>query len=365
MVTYKKWGEYEGKDVFLYKLENASGMKVGLTNFGCAVTSIQYHGIDVALGFDNREAYADQTCYLGVTAGRCANRIRDARFTLAGTEFQVSRNIGKHQLHGGLKGFDKALWGVDAVDPDENAVRFSYLSRDGEEGYPGNLTVKVTYSLDEECGLKIGYEAVTDQATVVNLTNHTYFNLSGHNSGTVENQQVRIYSNAFLETDPDCIPTGNVVPVDGTPFDFRDFHKIGERIGADDIQLKYSGGYDHNWILDRGGTGGLKAVETAGQTAGKLMEVETAGGLKPAAEAYDEKTGIHLQVYTTMPGVQFYSGNSLNEKNRGKDGAVYGWRCGFCLETQFYPDAIHHPEFLQPVLLPGQTYRHTTVYRFK
>ncbi len=356
MVTYEKWGEHGGKDVFLYKLENESGMKVEVTNFGCGVTSVQYHGIDVALGFDNLEAYEAQTCYLGVTAGRAANRIRDARFTLLGTEFQVSGNIGKHHLHGGFKGFDKVLWDVDNVDPKGNAVRFSYLSRDGEEGYPGNLTVKVTYSLDEECGLRIGYEAVTDQATIVNLTNHTYFNLSGHNSGTVENQQVKIHSNAFLEVDSESIPTGNIVPVDGTPFDFRDFHKIGERIEDDDIQMKYGGGYDHNWILDGGQTGDLKPAGINGQTD---------DWMKLAAEAWDEKTGIRLQVYTTMPGVQFYSGNSLNERSRGKDGAIYGRRCGFCLETQFYPDAIHHPEFPQPVLLPGQTYRHRTVYKLK
>ncbi|HWQ77928.1 MAG TPA: aldose epimerase family protein [Anaerovoracaceae bacterium] len=342
MVSCEKWGMYEGKDIFLCTLENEKGMKVGLTNFGCAVTSILVKGIDVALGFDHPDGYVNQNCYLGVTAGRCANRIKDGRFELNGAEYAVSRNLGNHHLHGGFKGFDKVLWDVDAVDQENNAVRFSYLSKDGEEGYPGNLTVKVTYSLDEEGGLKIEFKAETDRPTLVNLANHTYFNLSGHDSGNIEDHWVKIHSDAFLEADPECVPTGMVLPVAGTPFEFREFHMIGERIGTDDIQLKNGGGYDHNYIIDRKGDGGLVL----------------------AAEAASGKTGIQLQVFTTAPGIQFYSGNSLSEKNAGKDGAIYGWRCGFCLETQFYPDAIHHPEFPQPVLLPGQKYSHTAVYRF-
>jgi len=342
MISHEKWGEYMGKDVFLYTLENSAGMKVSITNFGCAVTCIKYKGIDVALGFDNLDAYINQTCYLGVVVGRCANRIKDGRFELNGLEFMVGKNLGNNHLHGGFKGFDKAIWDIDAADQmDNSSVRFSYLSKDGEEGYPGNLTTKVTYTLTEECELKIEYEAVTDQATIVNLTNHTYFNLSGHDSGTIENQWVKIYSDYFLESDKECVPTGIVRSVSGTPLDFREFHKIGERIGCDDNQLKYAGGYDHNYNLD--------------QTGDSMLRL--------AAEAFDDRTAIQMKVYTTMPGIQFYSGNSLNEISKGKDGAVYGWRCGFCLETQFYPDAVHHQDFLQPVLLPGQVYRHTTVYQ--
>lgn len=343
MIRCEKWGENDGKDVFLYTLENTKGMKVRLTGFGCAVNGIRYKGTDVALGFDRLDAYVNQTCYIGVVVGRCANRIRSGRFWLNGSEYNVSKNLGNNHLHGGFKGFDKVLWDTDSVDQANNSVRFSYFSRDGEEGYPGNLTVKVTYSLDEECGLKIAYEAVTDQATIVNLANHTYFNLRGHDAGTVENQWVKICSDSILESDAECVPTGKILPVSGTPFDFREFHRIGERIGSDDIQLNYGNGYDHNWILS--------------QNAGGRPEL--------AAEAFDDKTGIQMQVYTTMPGIQFYSGNSLNESSPGKGGAVYGRRCGFCLETQFYPDAVNHPGFPQPVLLPGRKYQHTTIYRLQ
>ncbi len=341
MISSRKWGEYKGKDVFLYTVENEKGMKVLLTNFGCTVTGIQYKGADVALGFDSLEGYINQSCYLGVVVGRYANRIKDGRFTLNGLEYAVGKNLGDHHLHGGFQGFDKVLWEIDAEDKDLKAVRFSYLSRDGEEGYPGNLLVKVTYTLDEDCTLKISYEAETDHATIVNLTNHTYFNLSGHDAGTVENHKIKIYSEQFLENDDTCVPTGEILSVSGTPFDFREFHKIGERIDDDEIQLKNGGGYDHNYILD----------------------YKADGELRLAAEAVVEDTAIHMQVYTTMPGIQFYSGNSLNER-KGKNGADYGRRCGFCLETQYYPDAVHHPDFPQPVLLPGQVYRHTTSYQF-
>lgn len=341
MISLKKWGAYKGKDVFLYTVENAKGMKVLFTNFGCAVTGIQYKGTDVALGFDSLDGYINQSGYLGVVVGRYANRIKAGRFTLNGSEYTVGKNLGDHHLHGGFQGFDKVLWEIDAVDKEHDTIRFSYLSRDGEEGYPGNLTVNVTYTLEEDCTLKISYEAATDQATIVNLTNHTYFNLSGHDAGTVENQKIKIYSEQFLENDEACVPTGEILSVSGTPFDFREFHKIGERIDDDDVQLKNGGGYDHNYILN----------------------YKEDDELRLAAEAAVEDTAIQMQVYTTMPGIQFYSGNSLNE-SKGKDGAVYGRRCGFCLETQFYPDAVNHHDFPQPVLLPGQVYRHTTSYRF-
>jgi len=349
MISHEKWGVHEGKDIFLHTLENEKGMKVRLTNFGCAVTGILYRGVDVALGFDNPDGYVNQTCYLGVTVGRCGNRIKNGRFELNGKSYEVSRNLGDHHLHGGFKGFDKVLWEVDSVDPERNAVRYSYLSRDGEEGYPGNLRARTTYSLDGDCGLIIEFEAETDRPTLANLANHTYFNLSGHNTGNIEDHWLKICADAFLEADPECVPTGRVIPVSGTPFDFREFHKIGERIAADDVQLKYGGGYDHNYIISRNEPDGSAASE---------------GTLVPAAEAFSDKTGIRLQVFTTAPGIQFYSGNNLKEEYPGKEGAFYGWRGGFCLETQHYPDAIHHPEFPQPILLPGQKYRHTVVYRF-
>lgn len=342
MIGCTKWGEHRGKEVFLITLKNAKGMKVRLTNFGCAVVGIEYKGIDVVLGFGTLDGYIGQSSYLGVIVGRCANRIRNGRFELNGTEYNVSKNLGNNQLHGGFIGFDKVIWDVENGVSGDRSVCFSYLSKDGEEGYPGNLITKVTYSLDEDCGLKIGCEAVTDKPTVVNLANHAYFNLSGHDSGSVEDQWVRIDSDQILENDEECIPTGKRMPVAGTPFDFRDLHRIGERIAQDDNQLKYGGGYDHNWILKHGDHEGTRMI----------------------AEAMSDRTNIRMQVYTTMPGVQFYSGNSLNETRNGKNGAVYGKRCGFCLETQFWPDAVNHPEFPQPVLVPGQVFKHETTYRF-
>lgn len=343
MLCCEKWGEFEGKDLFLFTIENSKGMKVVATNLGCAVVSIVYKGMDIALGFDNPGAYAAQSSYLGVVAGRCANRIKDGRFVLNGKEYTVGKNLGNNHLHGGFTGFDKVIWDAETNTPEHGgSVCFTYLSRDGEEGYPGNLSVKVTYSLDEECGLKIDYEAETDQPTLVNLTNHTYFNLSGHNTGPIENQKIKIHSDHYLETDSENVPTGRSIAVTGTPFDFREFHRIGERIGSDDVQLIYGGGYDHNWNLDQGEPGEMKL----------------------AAEAFDDQTNILMEVYTDMPGIQFYSGNSLNEKNKGKDGAVYGRRSGFCLETQYYPDAINQEGFPKPILLPGQVQRHTTIYRF-
>lgn len=343
MIGCEKWGEYGGKEVFLFTLKNTKGMKVKLTNFGCAVVGIEYKGIDVVLGFDTLDGYVNQACYLGAVVGRCANRIKNGRFELNGEVYNVSKNLGNNQLHGGVRGFDKALWDVgNGGTTDGCSVSFSYLSKDGEEGYPGNLITKVTYTLDEDCGLKISYEAVTDKPTVVNLANHAYFNLSGHNSGNVEDQWVRIDSDQFLENDVESVPTGKYIPVAGTPFDFKEFHKIGERIAQSDIQLEYGGGYDHNWIL-------------------KQTECD---GARLIAEAFSDRTNILMQVYTTMPGVQFYSGNALNEPGKGKNGAVYGKRCGFCLETQFWPDAVNHSDFPQPVLAPGQVFKHETTYRF-
>jgi aldose 1-epimerase len=355
MVTEQKWGESDGNVVSLYTLENRKGMKVKLTNLGAAVMAIEYKGVDVALGYDHLETLKGQPGYLGVIAGRFANRIRDSRFELDGTEYTLAKNNGNNHLHGGLKGFDKVVWNIDQISQSGNSVRFFYFSSDGEEGYPGNLASKVTYTLDEDCALQIEYEAVTDKATLVNLTNHTYFNLSGHASGTIEKQWLKINSETFMESDDGCVPTGKLLPVAGTPFDFRQFHRIGERIEQDDIQLKYGEGYDHCYVLDHAASAVMEA-----DTVTDIEEMDEM--LKLAAEAYCDKTHIYMQVYTDMPGIQFYSGNHLN--TAGKSGVVYGKRTGFCLETQYFPDAIHHPEFPQPVLRPGQVYRTSTIYRF-
>lgn len=360
MVRVEKWGEIEKGTASLYTLENQQGMKVVLTDLGAAVMAMVYQGIDVALGFDKLEEYRKQTGFIGATAGRCANRIRCGQFALDGTEYQVGTNDGKNHLHGGFQGFDKVLWTAEEISQTGNSVSFSHFSEDGDQGYPGNLRTRVTYTLDEDCALKIDYEAFTDQTTIVNLTNHTYFNLSGHHSGSITDQWLKINADSMTESDVECVPTGKILPVDGTPFDFREYHQIGERIGADHEQLKCGGGYDHNYVL--GQTKGV--IRTADAAKENGADNGTDAVLKLAAEAYSDATNIHMQVYTDMPGIQLYSGNFMDGTAVGKEGAVYSYRTGFCLETQYYPDAVHHTEFPQPILKPGQVFRSATIYHF-
>ncbi len=296
--------------------------------------------VDVLLGFDRLESYLDPANdkFLGALVGRYANRIGAAGFELDGVYYPLAANNGPNHLHGGTVGFDKRVW--TAEEAGDDFLTLSLVSPDGEEGYPGALSVRVTYRLEED-GLSIGYEAVSDRPTLCNLTNHAYFNLSGHGSGPVLDQQVQIFADRYTPTDAGSIPTGELAPVEGTPMDLRRLTAIGAHIGDAFPQLTMAGGYDHNWVLD-------------GQ----------AGTLRPAARAYSPETGIALEVLTTSPGVQFYTGNYLDGCPAGKGGAPYANRWGFCLETQLFPDSPHHPDFPSPVLRPAETFRHTTVYRF-
>jgi aldose 1-epimerase len=335
----------DGTPVDLYTLTNSKGVRVAITNYGGIVVSLftpDRNGNlgDIVLGFERLEDYLKGHPYFGAIIGRYGNRIAKGRFTLDGVEYKLAQNNGENHLHGGLVGFDKKVWKArDFVDAEGQHLELRYTSPDGEEGYPGNLDVTVTYSLNEQNQLRIDYVATTDKPTVVNLTNHSYFNLAGE--GDILGHLLRLNADYFTPVDAGLIPTGELRPVKGTPFDFTEPTPIGARIEQDDEQLRYGRGYDHNFVLRGGG-----------------------GSLAEAAEVYEQKTGRVLRVLTTEPGVQFYTGNFLDGTLRGKYGRVYHRRTGFCLETQHFPDSPNKPHFPTTVLRPGQTYRSTTIYEF-
>jgi len=336
----------DGQEVHLYTLTNPNGMQVAITNYGGRIVSIlapDRNGkmADVVLGFDNLPDYMKYNTYFGALVGRYANRIGGAKFTLDGKVYPLPVNNGPNSLHGGIKGFDKRVWTAKEIPGDEPALELTYLSKDGEEGYPGNLQATVVYTLTKDNGVNIDYSATTDKDTVVNLTNHSYFNLAGEGNGDILKTVLWINSDEITPVDATQIPTGKVMKVDGTPFDFRKPAPIGARINEDNQQLKNGKGYDINYILDRKGP-----------------------GLELAARAYDPESGRELEVYTTEPGIQLYSGNFLDGSVHGKGGVAYGPRSAFCLETQHYPDSPNQPGFPTTELKPGQTFHQVTVFKF-
>jgi aldose 1-epimerase len=343
-ITEQDWGlTRDGTPVRLFTLANRNGMVARITSFGAILTELQVpdrqgHLTNVVLGFDNLEQYLAGHPAFGATIGRFANRIANARFTLDGREYQVTVNHGPHHIHGGARGFDKVVWESRTLPPRHNAasVQFTYLSPDGEEGYPGNLTVVVIYTLTDDNELRIDYHATTDKPTIVNLTNHSYFNLAGH--GDVLDHVLHIDADRYTPANQDLIPTGEIAPVRGTPLDFTEPTPIGARI--DQLRPRPNG-YDHNYVLNSGGS-----------------------ALALAARAHEPKSGRVLEVFTTEPGVQLYTGNWLDGRLRGIGGVVYGRHSGFCLETQHYPDSINHPSFPSTILRPGQTFQSTTVFKF-
>ena len=350
MPTYEAspFGTTEGSQaVHLYTLTNPQGMRVAITNYGGIVTSLLVpdrdgHFGDVVLGYDNLEDYMEGSPYFGAIVGRYGNRIAKGRFTLDEVDYSLAVNNGENHLHGGIRGFDKVVWAAEPyAGQDEVGLRLSYTSVDGEEGYPGNLTVFVTYALTNENELRIDYLTQTDQATVVNVTHHGYFNLAGHASGDILGHELLLDADRFTPVDEGLIPTGELRAVAGTPMDFRTPFVIGERIADDYEQIRFGAGYDHNWVLNG--------------------DTET---LHLAARVSEPTTGRVMEVLTTEPGVQFYTGNFLDGSNVGKGGVPYAFRHGFCLETQHFPDSPNHPEFPSTVLRPGQSYQSTTVYRF-
>jgi aldose 1-epimerase len=344
-VTAQPFGTVDGQAVQLYTLRNASGAEATITNYGGIVVTLvvpDRHGqlVDVVLGYEQLAGYLQTTPYFGALIGRYGNRIAGGKFTLEGKTYTLAQNDKANALHGGLKGFDKVVWLARAVESKLGAVlELSYRSKDGEEGYPGNLDVKAVYTLTNDNALRLDITAHTDQTTVLNLTHHSYFNLGGR--GDVLDHLVTINADRFTPVGRGLIPTGELRAVAGTPFDFRQSTAIGARINAADDQLKAGGGYDHNWIVNQ-------------PQAGEL-------GLQARVEC--PRTGIVLEVSSTEPAVQFYSGNFLDGSITGKRGQVYAHRTGFCFEPQHYPDSPNQPAFPSTVLHPGQTYANTIVYR--
>ena len=338
-----------GEQVDLYTLRNLKGMEAKITNYGGIVVSLTAPNrkgdmADIVLGFNDLESYLTRNNpYFGAIIGRYGNRIGKGRFTLGGVEYKLAVNNGENTLHGGIKGFDKVIWTAKELNTKAGPpLALTYLSKDGEEGYPGNLTVTVTYTLTNLNELKIDYLATTDKDTVINLTHHSYFNLLGEGNGNILGHEVTINANQFVPTDAGAIPTGELKAVAGTPFDFRKTTRIGERIDDnEDQQIQFGKGYDHTWVIN-GRPGILRLAATASEAA----------------------SGRKLEVWTTEPGMQFYTGNYLDGTLGGKAGGRYWTRSGFCFETQHYPDSPNKPSFPTTTLKKGAQYRSTTIYRF-
>lgn len=337
--------EVDGKQTQLFVLNNASGMEVCVTNYGGIIVSVMVPDKDgtmqdVVLGFDSIDDYINIDNNFGATIGRYGNRIGHGKITVDGTEYDLPKNNFGHTLHGGNNGFNKQVF--DASQPNEQTVELTYVSKDGEEGFPGNLTTKVTMTLTDNNAIDIQYEASTDKETVVNLTNHSYFNLSGNPENTILDHLLTINADGFTPVDSTYMTTGEIADVEGTDMDFRTPTKVGERIDNFEYdQLKNGNGYDHNWVLN---------------TDGDINQI--------AATVYDPTTGIELEVYTDEPGLQVYSGNFLDGSITGKNGTVYNKRTAICLETQKYPDSPNKPDWPSPYLKPGEEYTSRCIYKF-
>lgn len=347
-ISFQRAGNVEGRDTRLYTLKNGHGLEVEIANFGGIITSIKAPDKngkfeEITLGFDTLHHYVTQNPYFGALIGRYGNRIAKGQFTLDGQTYNLAKNNMGNHLHGGDKGFDKVVWRSKIIEEnDQPALLLEYTSADGEEGYPGRLDVKVKYSLNQSNELLMDYTATTDKPTVVNLTNHAYFNLAGNAKTDILGHVLTLNANRYVPVDETLIPTGELLPVDGTPFDFTKPVPIGARIDADDEQIKLGGGYDHCWVLNR----------------------RRGDDLTLAARVREPNSGRILEVHTTEPGVQFYSGNFLDGTLTGIGGAVYKKRYGFCLETEHFPDSPNQPDFPSVVLRPGETYHTQTIYKF-
>lgn len=338
---------HDGRNAMLYTLRNKNGLETAITNFGGIVISLRVPDRkgaleDIVLGYDSLRQYEADRSYFGAIVGRYGNRIGNAKFTLDGSEYTLAANDGGNHLHGGLRGFNKVLWTVDEKrSVPGRSLTLTYSSPDGEEGYPGALSVTFIYTLNDENELVIEYEAITDKPTVVNLTHHSYFNLAGAGARDVLDHELMIAADRFTPVDEGLIPTGELQSVEGTPMDFRTPTRIGDRIDYEDGQIHRGRGYDHNWVLNR---------------ESDLLQV--------VASLFEPTTGRLMEVLTTEPGLQFYSGNFLDGTTRGKSGREYRLRTGLCLETQHFPDSPNKPDFPSTVLRPGERYHTVTAYRF-
>ena len=345
-VQQEPFGTKDGRPITLYTLTNSHGVEVRAMNYGGIIVSIRVPDrkgqiADIVLGHDKAEGYMPNPPYIGAIVGRYANRIANGTFTLDGKTYTLPKNDGPNTLHGGTtRTFDRVMWDGEALKG-KTGVAFTYLSKDGEEGFPGNLKIKVTYALNDDNELTVDYEATTDKATPINVSQHSYFNLAGEGNGDILNHEVTINAERFTPVDKNLIPTGELRPVKGTPLDFTTSTKIGARIDDSYEQMVLGHGYDHNFVINRKGA-----------------------GLALAARVYEPTTGRVLEVSTTQPGVQFYTGNFLDGSVIGKQGHAYKRRYGFCLETQHFPDSPNHPEFPSTILKPGETFREKTVLKF-
>ncbi|MGD8778494.1 MAG: aldose epimerase family protein [Ignavibacteria bacterium] len=337
----------DGRDVYVYSLKNDAGTQINIINYGAIVTHLfvkdkDGNTNDIVTGYDSIENYEKDDAFFGAIVGRYGNRIGKGKFQLDGTEYQLSINDGPNHLHGGVKGFNKVLWDAEPIENGSYpSLKLTYVSADGEEGYPGKVTLTAIYSLTNENELKIEYTGVTDKPTILNPTHHSYFNLSGDFSKTILNHELKINADKFTPVDETLITTGELVDVEGTPMDFREAKQIGTNINDDYDQLKFGKGYDHNWVL--------KNYDST---------------VRKVASLYDPSSGRLMEVLTDQPGLQFYSGNFLNGTKNGKNGYSYNHRTSLCLETQHYPDSPNKPEFPPVTLRPGETYKHTVIYKF-
>ena len=338
----------DGGEATLYTLTNSNGLMMKVTDYGAIVTELHIpdrdgHFTDIVLGYDKLEDYLIETPYFGCVVGRYGNRIGKGRFSIDGIAYQLTINDNDNHLHGGNRGFDKVLWESQAASTGDSAsVTFHYMGGDGEEGYPGNLSTTVVYTLNDNNEFIISYEATCDKPTVVNLTHHSYFNLRGQGRGTILDHELTLNADRYTPVDSGLIPTGELAPVEGTPMDFRMARPIGSRIESDFEQLQLGGGDDHNWVLN----------------------TNNESTLNFAARLYDPDSGREMEIWTEEPGIQFYSGNFLDGTLKGKGGAVYHFRYGLCLETQHFPDSPNQKNFPSTRLNPGETYSTKTIHRF-
>ena len=340
-------GNLNGKEVRLFELANNNGVRTGIMNYGATLVYIKTpdkagNTADIVLGYDDLDGYLSGQPFYGKVIGRYANRISNARFVINGKTFQLNANMAPHQLHGGDKGFHVQVWDVLNWDAKRNFLELRYLSKDGEEGFPGNLETRLTFELTEANALILTFQAVTDKTTQVNLTHHSFFNLKGAGSGTVKDHIVKINADYFTPSDKDSITTGEILRVKDSPMDFTRFKKTGLEIDAEYDQLKWARGYDHNYVLRK-----------------------KQGELACAAEVYEPVSGRAMEVWTNQSGIQFYTGNWIDKKDGGKKGQNYIKHGALCLEPQAYPNTPNHPHFPQSLLQPGETYTHTIIYKFK
>ncbi|WP_419698036.1 aldose epimerase family protein [Mucilaginibacter sp. NFX135] len=347
-ISQNNWGEFNGQQIFIYQLTNSNGVKVSLTNFGAAIQSLSVpdhagNMADVVLGYDDLQGYIDDQFYIGTVVGRFANRIAGGKVVINGTKHQLTVKDGGFHHHGGKVGFNKKVWKPQSfTNEDGVGVILEYMSEDGEEGFPGNLTTTVTYTLNNQNHLIVDFDGVTDQSTLINLTQHAYFNLAGHNAGSILDHQLQLPLTYYLPVNAMQVPEGTLTPVSDTPFDFIEPTAIGERINEDNAQLILSRGYDHSWVVKK----------------------QDSDELKLAATVFEPISKRTLNVFTTEPAIHIYTGNFLDETITGKQKSSYPFRSGLCLETQHYPDAPNKPHFPSTLLNPGERFKSRTVFEF-